>query len=412
MKLYFSYASEDINIYQISNIVNIFESEDVTNRVFYWERERDDGYSHMDYMTEKISECDCVIVFGSKNSINSISVNQEIGIALAIKKKIINLFQQSNLDVHSNLRHFPSVEFNTSNEEQFKNSIDNLYYILTGKRLLASKLGKSGMIELEFINKNKELFQITCKSSDSLYTVLTKFCDEQNEIILNLVVVNANKIPLTSEDWEKPMSSIVVSYGKRFFFVFKKLEINYMFRFALVGASSTGKTNIIEKYVENKFSDKNIYYERGYKKLDATFKMKDLNIHGNTMDFNYRIQIWDLNGDKESTQVRCSIYRALAGIFLVADISNPESLDPISTIYIPELDKFLPKNTPRMLILAKCDLSSKIPEEKINVFMKKTNIQDVFYVSAKIGDNIDAPFREMVKRLTLTRIHQNLQNMT
>jgi GTPase SAR1 family protein len=102
----------------------------------------------------------------------------------------------------------------------------------------------------------------------------------------------------------------------------------------------------------------------------------------------------------------------LAGVFLVADISNPESLDPISTIYIPELDKFLPKNSPRMLILAKCDLSSKIPEEKINVFMKKTNIQDIFYVSAKIGDNIDAPFREMVKRLTLTRIHQNLQNMT
>lgn len=412
MKLYFSYAPEDIKTYRIPNIVNTFESEDITNRVFYWEREREDGLSHVDYMTEKITQSDCVIVFGSRNSIQSISVNQEIGIALAIKKKIVSVFQNPNSDVHSNLRHLPNVEFDSSDDVQFQASMDNLYYALTGKNLLASKIGKSGMLELEFINKNKEVFRITCKASDPLYNVLTRFCDEQNEMILNLAVVNANKIPLTSEDWEKPINSIVVSFGKRFFYVFKKMELNYMFRFALVGFNSIGKTNLMNRYVENSFSDKIVYYEKGYKKPEATFKMKDLSIKAKDMDFNYRLQIWDLNGDKESTQIRCSIYRAVSGVFLVADITNAESLDSLLTNYIPELDKFLPKNTPRMLIMAKCDLANQITEEKINVFMKKANIHDVFYVSAKIGDNIDSPFREMVKRITLNRIHQNLQSMT
>jgi Ras-related protein Rab-11A len=407
MKLYFSYASEDIESFHLTDIINAIEQDNATNRVFYWTRECEDGISHIDYMTEKVLESDCIIVFCSQHSKQSITVNQEIGMALATKKKIVPIFRDFDSDVHNNLKDRRGVKFDDSDDLKFQNFMNDLYFLLTNKKLLS----KSSSIELKLTNKNKQTFRITCKGSDLLYTVLTKFCDDQNLMILNLIIVNSTKKELTSNEWTKPMNSIILSFGTNLFYIIKKMEVNYMFRLALIGSSATGKTNLMTRYVEDKFLQ-DIHYEKSYKKPEATFKIKDYTLKTEDMDFNYRLQIWDLNGDKEFAQVRSTIYRVMSGILLVVDITNVESFESLVTNYIPELDKYLPPNTPRMLVVNKCDLKSSITDEFIDAFMKKANISDVFHVSAKIGNNIDAPFKEMVKRITLYRIHQNLQIAT
>ena len=56
----------------------------------------------------------------------------------------------------------------------------------------------------------------------------------------------------------------------------------------MVGNSETGKTNIVNKYYQDKFNDK-------YKAtIGANFLSKDINIDGVTSTF----QIWDIAGQE------------------------------------------------------------------------------------------------------------------
>ena len=92
MKIFLSYASNDQNEYNVAEIVDFLEFQDDIEQVFYWERDTKGGQTFDDYMATNIGMSDLVIVLFTENTIDSIPVIQEIGMAKAFHKKIMPIF--------------------------------------------------------------------------------------------------------------------------------------------------------------------------------------------------------------------------------------------------------------------------------------------------------------------------------
>ena len=67
MKIFISYATEDTNEFRINDIVEFLERQKDIDHVYYWERDTKLGQSFMEYMKQKIKECNIIIDTGDIN---------------------------------------------------------------------------------------------------------------------------------------------------------------------------------------------------------------------------------------------------------------------------------------------------------------------------------------------------------
>ena len=126
-------------------------------------------------------------------------------------------------------------------------------------------------------------------------------------------------------------------------------EYDFVFKIIFVGTTDTGKTNLINKYINNEFSI-NIRPTVG-----VEFTSKNVNINGRKIEF----QIWDTAGQERNKSVIEAFYKRTSGAFIVYDISNKKSFN--------EIDKFIDKikeinsnkEIPFILIGNKSDLTEK-----------------------------------------------------
>jgi len=128
MKLFFSYASVDQVDYKVEKIVNFLEFQDEIERVFYWERDTKGGETFDNYMRNNIKASDLVIVLFTPNTINSVPVIEEIGIAKAFQKQIMPIFNETR-DIFANVQASRGISYRSN----FRMFCEDLYHKITGK---------------------------------------------------------------------------------------------------------------------------------------------------------------------------------------------------------------------------------------------------------------------------------------
>ncbi|NVM53267.1 MAG: TIR domain-containing protein [Candidatus Helarchaeota archaeon] len=130
--IFMSYATEDVEFFNLEILVDRLEYEKGIQKVFYWDRDNKLGYSIHEYMIKNIAKSDKMLVFCSETSRASAPVNQEIGMAimtnkLANKADIVPIFVKKS-DIPKIIDEYRGVVFN----ENFEEFIDELIKKLTG----------------------------------------------------------------------------------------------------------------------------------------------------------------------------------------------------------------------------------------------------------------------------------------
>ena len=164
----------------------------------------------------------------------------------------------------------------------------------------------------------------------------------------------------------------------------------YKFKFIIVGDKAVGKSSIVRRFVENKFS---LDYRST---LGLNVLSHSMNFYGNEVNF----LLWDVGAQHYFKRFRKTYYKGAQAAFIVFDVCEKETFSNVKVWY-KELEDFLDnKNIPTVLVGNKIDLSDQRTVQYkegitlVDELSKQSTDGDFSYIetSALTGENIGDAF--------------------
>ena len=162
-----------------------------------------------------------------------------------------------------------------------------------------------------------------------------------------------------------------------------------LFKIILVGDTSVGKTNIINKYIKNEFR------EDFYATIGVEFSHKKFVVENRKI----KAQIWDTAGQERYKAITRAYYKGAKGAFIVYDITRKETFDDIDK-WRNELISSCNKEVTVMLIGNKCDLEDQREISKEQGEEKAKSFGFSFLeTSALSGENLEKGFQMLIEEI-------------
>ena len=160
------------------------------------------------------------------------------------------------------------------------------------------------------------------------------------------------------------------------------------FKICLIGNSNTGKTCIVERYVNGQFK------EKGANTLSAAFNQKILTVQPDGFaPTKVKMQIWDTAGAEEYKAINKLYYQKAAIILLVYSTSDYESFDSLQD-WAREVDENAEQKCIKFVVGAKSDdteAEETVPKSVGVEFAKRLGAT-YFLTSAKTNSGISNLF--------------------
>ena len=165
----------------------------------------------------------------------------------------------------------------------------------------------------------------------------------------------------------------------------------------IVGDTFTGKTSIIERFMNNTFSEKNATT------ISPEFQTKVINSNNIII----RIHFWDLPGQDRNYALTQLFCKDSNGIILCCDVSNENSRENLTKWNDAIKNIYDIKNIPKIILENKCDLLKDEEHyndniESLREISNELNNINFFRVSAlngyNIKESIDYLINECIKR--------------
>ena len=167
--------------------------------------------------------------------------------------------------------------------------------------------------------------------------------------------------------------------------VLSNISYNYLFKVALIGDSSTGKTSILLRFIDNCF------IEDTKSTIGVDFKIVSLELEPKVYA---KMQIWDTCGSERFKSLTSSFIKTCSAFILVFDLTRPSTFNNIENWI-----KTIKENTsPKFLILVgnKCDLLEQRALEKDMILdYSVKHLFNYLEISAKNNYNIERMFKEV-----------------
>ena len=167
--------------------------------------------------------------------------------------------------------------------------------------------------------------------------------------------------------------------------VLSNISYNYLFKVALIGDSSTGKTSILLRFIDNCF------IEDTKSTIGVDFKIVSLELEPKVYA---KMQIWDTCGSERFKSLTSSFIKTCSAFILVFDLTRPSTFNNIENWI-----KTIKENTsPKFLILVgnKCDLVEQRALEKDMILdYSVKHLFNYLEISAKNNYNIERMFKEV-----------------
>ena len=161
----------------------------------------------------------------------------------------------------------------------------------------------------------------------------------------------------------------------------------------IVGNLSTGKTSIINRYINNTFDE----YCRATIAPEFSFKVVKYN------GINFRAQFWDLPGQERNPVVTSIFCRDSNGIIFCCEANNKKSRNDILLWMNSIKGNIDIKKIPKILVENKCDLLQNENYndnfEELKKFSDENNFSGCFNVSALNGYNIDKSINFLINEI-------------
>jgi len=170
---------------------------------------------------------------------------------------------------------------------------------------------------------------------------------------------------------------------------------NILFKVVVLGESGVGKTSLLVRYVENKFSIAT------KSTIGSDFLSKEIGVDGRPVT----LQIWDTAGQERFQGLGTHFYRGADGVCFVFDVTRRktfEELDQWMKAFLIQVGQEGNDNFPMIILSNKIDLDNReVTKKEIEQWCSKQNL--TFYeTSAKECINVDKAF-ENIARLILSK---------
>lgn len=182
----------------------------------------------------------------------------------------------------------------------------------------------------------------------------------------------------------------------------------FVFKYIIIGNSNTGKTTIVESFINNEYSD------IPQNTIGVGFYSKILDLD----DKFFKIHVWDTGGLERFYSITKSYFRKTSVVIITYDVTNIKSFKNVKFWY-DSVKEDCDENTIIVVVGNKNDLYNRVISYKDGLEMSKNlNYQEdiLFYEINKINkEDIEKIFidsaREIIKRGLLDKPFEELNNL-
>jgi len=167
-----------------------------------------------------------------------------------------------------------------------------------------------------------------------------------------------------------------------------KPDYDYLFILVLIGDSGVGKSCLLLRFADDKWTDSYI------STIGVDFKIRTIELDQKTI----KLQIWDTAGQERFRTISSTYYRGAHGIIVVYDVTNKPSFDNVAR-WLTEIDKYAREGVNKLLVGNKCDLEDReVSKEEGKAFAESKGIP-FLETSAKVGTFVDTAFLMMAHEI-------------
>ena len=170
----------------------------------------------------------------------------------------------------------------------------------------------------------------------------------------------------------------------------------------LLGESGTGKSSLIERFINNTFKKDTLSTLIGSFSSKIVFYEKE--------NIKIRFDIWDTAGQEKYRSINKIFYQDAQVTLLVYDITQKETYDAIKNYWFQEVKDNAPEDAIIFLIGNKSDLYEKevVNEEEARQYANEINSLYKL-VSAQTGEGIEDIFKMVGERLLTEEFLQKIK---
>jgi Ras-related protein Rab-11A len=169
-------------------------------------------------------------------------------------------------------------------------------------------------------------------------------------------------------------------------------ESSYSLKIIILGPAAVGKSSLIRRFVENKFS---LQY-----KFTIGVDFMSKTIEYETGKF-AKLTMWDIGGQERFKVLRRNFYEGTNGALVVFDLSRAQTF-PKMKEWLSDLRQTIQDDVPIIILGNKSDLIPEIGEvvdrNEVNEYVENENAI-WFETSAKSGDNVEKAFLELTLKV-------------
>ncbi|XP_030567413.1 ras-related protein ORAB-1-like [Drosophila novamexicana] len=175
------------------------------------------------------------------------------------------------------------------------------------------------------------------------------------------------------------------------------MDERYVFKILMLGDAGVGKTCLLQRFVENRFTG-------NYKcTVGVDSKIRTVEISGHKV----KLQIWDTAGEERYRSMMSSYYRHVQGIILVFDTTRRRSYQNVD-YWLKEIDKHAATNVRVLLVGNKCDAfqGRQVCQQSAAIYAESLGVTYV-EASAVTGANVERLFANLAVNIFDTHVERN-----
>ena len=163
----------------------------------------------------------------------------------------------------------------------------------------------------------------------------------------------------------------------------------FILKILTAGEGGVGKTTLLHRYVEGKFSAETKMT------IGVEFFLKETEVDGNTTT----LQLWDFGGQERFRFLLESYVLGAKGALLMFDLTRPITLDNLEE-WINIVRKGDP-DLPVLFVGTKLDLVDEImvDDDYAQSFQEAFNLFDYIKISSKSGNNVTEAFEKLTRKI-------------
>lgn len=179
--------------------------------------------------------------------------------------------------------------------------------------------------------------------------------------------------------------------------------MDYQFKVLLLGDSGVGKTSLMNRFTDGKFSTET------KSTIGVEYSKKTVNVEGSLI----QASIWDTAGQERFRAMAKTYYKGAVGALVVYDVTKPHTLESVHKLWMTEIKQHAMQNIKIVLIGNKIDLAEErlVKKEEAKAIAEEYQLPYI-ETSAQSDSNVEAAFELLCRGIFLLFRRHNLASIT